>query len=264
MGNFLLFPQDGKVRVTSPFGWRGPAMHRGVDLASDNLGADYNLAAADAFVTRVAYEASGAGYWLEAKVDFPVDGKVAYIRYYHNKESVRFYDRPFRPPIKLGSRIVQGERIGIEGNTGSSAGSHLHFELRLGGNLPEHAVNPVPYLWIPKSLPIDSGVLTQAQFKSVKYVEDFRGESEEMKYGDKGEHVKALQNLLINFKHSVGPEGADGMFFGGTKGGIESFQRQQGLPVNGLVDEMTLATLFNAAINNMDKAKALGKQLVDL
>lgn len=171
-GNYLLFPQDGIVRVTSPFGMRNGRLHSGVDLASDNKGVDWNLASANGIVTNVGYSKADIGYWLEIKVDFKINGKVAYIRYYHMKESPKFYDRKGTPKITKGSKIKQGEKIGIEGSTGNSSGAHLHFELRLGGSTRAYAVDPVPYLRIPKGMELDKGALTQSQFKNVKYVDE--------------------------------------------------------------------------------------------
>jgi murein DD-endopeptidase MepM/ murein hydrolase activator NlpD len=41
-----------------------------------------------------------------------------------------------------GQWVAAGERIGVAGCTGSCTGTHLHFELRIGG-VP---VDPAPYL----------------------------------------------------------------------------------------------------------------------
>jgi len=171
-GNYLLFPQDGKVRVTSPFGMRNGRLHSGVDLASDNKGVDWNLASADGTVTNVGYSKVDIGHWLEIKLDFKISGKVAYIRYYHMKESPKFYDRKGTPKITKGSKIKQGEKIGIEGSTGNSTGNHLHFELRLGGSTRSYAVDPIPYLRIKRGMLVDRGSLTQSQFKNVRYTDE--------------------------------------------------------------------------------------------
>ncbi|HCX64173.1 MAG TPA: hypothetical protein DHN33_03060 [Eubacteriaceae bacterium] len=268
-GKFLLFPQDGLVRVTSPFGMRNGSKHLGVDLASDNKGIDWNLAAADAAVTRVAFQASGAGHWLEARVDFPIDGKPAFVRYYHLKEAPRFYDRTGKPVIKAGDKIKQGEKIGIEGNTGHSFGAHLHFELRLGGNLPQHAVDPVPYLWIPKALPIDKGQLTHIQFKKVKFVEDFK-EGKEMimiKKGDNGVNVTNAQNIFIALGYPLGGYGADGKFGEITDAVTKKFQGDNKLNVDGIIGpetwkQMTKKVSDKAVLS--DKAKNLAKQIIAL
>lgn len=269
MGNFFLFPQDGKVRVTSPYGWRNGSMHRGVDLASDNIGVDYNLASVDGIVTRVSYEANGAGHWMEARANFKVNGQDAYIRYYHMKEPVRFYDRTGQPFIKVGNQIKQGEKIGIEGNTGRSSGSHLHFEIRIGGNATDKTVDPVPYLWIPKALPVDGGTLTKQQFINIKYVEDFKEEVVDMKSGDKGENVKAYQSGLLVLGYGLDRFGADGIFGAVTSGATQKLQADGGLPQTGIVDGNTLAYFIRRLMEKASdvklmKAKEFANQIIKL
>ena len=35
--------------------------------------------------------------------------------------------------VRVGERVQQGELLGLAGSTGSSSGTHLHFELRRSG-----------------------------------------------------------------------------------------------------------------------------------
>ena len=44
--------------------------------------------------------------------------------------------------VSSGDQVDQGEVIGYSGNTGSSTGPHLHFEIRVNGS----AVDPLGYL----------------------------------------------------------------------------------------------------------------------
>ena len=261
----LLYPQDGKVRVTSPFGMRNGRMHRGVDVASDNKGIDWNLAAGDGRVTRVGYQESGAGHWIEIALSFPIDGKNAFIRYYHLKEAPRFYSRTGVPHAKVGNVVFQGEKIGVEGNTGTSFGDHLHFELRLGSTDSANAVDPVPYLWIPKKLPIDGGKTTQQQFATVRYFEDFKEEDMLIKRGAKGEVVKALQAAVEELGYSVGKNGVDGSFGGDTESAFKAMQKAAKIEVTGEVDDATLAYLVTGILKNprLTSAKKLTKEFSD-
>ncbi len=44
--------------------------------------------------------------------------------------------------VAPGQRVSRGQVVGYEGSTGHSTGCHLHFQIRVGGNL----VNPEPFL----------------------------------------------------------------------------------------------------------------------
>lgn len=61
-------------------------------------------------------------------------------------------------------------------------------------------------------------------------------------FGENGGRVADLQRALMKSGISV-PGGADGMFGGSTAGAVMSFQRREGLPVTGKVDERTAARL---------------------
>jgi peptidoglycan hydrolase-like protein with peptidoglycan-binding domain len=61
-------------------------------------------------------------------------------------------------------------------------------------------------------------------------------------FGERGDRVRALQQALISAGIAV-PGGADGIFGSQTAGAIMNFQRQQGLPVTGTLDEPTAGRL---------------------
>ncbi len=65
-------------------------------------------------------------------------------------------------------------------------------------------------------------------------------------FGERGDRVKALQQSLIDAGIKV-PGGADGQFGSGTAGAIMEYQRREGLPVTGKIDDQTAGKLGHTA-----------------
>lgn len=102
-------------------GW----IHTGVDIACPHGSA---LRAADAGrVTRVQYGSTGYGY------NVIID---------HGNGISTLYGHMSRIDVVVGQYVAKGEVIGAEGSTGRSTGPHVHFEVRIGGNM----VNPLNYI----------------------------------------------------------------------------------------------------------------------
>ncbi len=125
-------PQGWPVKgwVTSGFGMRNSPftgkrkMHEGLDIAA-RTGTPV-AATADGIVSR-AETVTGYGKLVV------IDHGYGYKTYYaHNS----------RIFVKVGQRVKRGERISAVGNTGSSTGSHCHYEVRRNG-IP---VNPHKFL----------------------------------------------------------------------------------------------------------------------
>lgn len=118
-GRFLIKPVRENYRISSPFGTRvhpisgKRKMHKGIDFAAPRGTPIY--AAASGKISRRAYSNSY--------------GNVIYIDH-HNGMSTRYahMDR-FQPGLSVGDVVPRGKLIGFVGNTGASAGNHLHFRL---------------------------------------------------------------------------------------------------------------------------------------
>lgn len=122
--------------VTSPFNDPSRTDHFGVDFACSG---DNNeiLASASGTVTRSDVSTSY--------------GEVIFILHNINGqeyETVYAHMRTGSRRVQLGDTVVQGQVIGIMGNTGDSTGQHLHFELHVGrwNDAKSNAVDPIPYL----------------------------------------------------------------------------------------------------------------------
>lgn len=112
----LRTPVDG-ARLSSRFGMRKhpvlgySKMHRGVDFAAPTGTPIY--AAGDGTV-----EAAGRN-----------GGYGNYVRIRHNGTYKTAYAHLSRIKVKKGSRVRQGQVIGLVGSTGRSTGPHLHYEV---------------------------------------------------------------------------------------------------------------------------------------
>jgi murein DD-endopeptidase MepM/ murein hydrolase activator NlpD len=120
-GQFI-WPVSGPV--TSPFGFRWGRMHEGIDIAVPE-GTPIR-AAADGVTAIAAYT---GGY-----------GNYTCIN--HGGGLSTCYGHQSGYSTSVGESVSQGEVIGFSGNTGSSTGPHVHFEVRVNGT----AVDPMGYL----------------------------------------------------------------------------------------------------------------------
>lgn len=67
----------------------------------------------------------------------------------------------------------------------------------------------------------------------------------ELKRGDSGPEVKAMQERLLKWNHQCLPEyGADGDFGEETEDAVKAFQKEKGLPVTGVYDAATEKALI--------------------
>jgi hypothetical protein len=134
--------KDGvPVRLVSLYGVRVDPItymqswHAGIDLVSDSdksvCAAVPGVVAVSTMITDPTNRTSEWGNYV--RID-GYDGR----RYYYCHLSRRL--------AEVGQRVAAGDVIGIEGSTGRSTGSHLHFEVRTESGL---TVDPTEILGIP-------------------------------------------------------------------------------------------------------------------
>ena len=128
-GSFI-WPCDNKV-ITSGCKRRWGRWHKGIDI-----GARY---------APVYASASGYAYTLENP-----GGYGHYIIIVHGDGWCTLYGHLDSYSVSYGEYVSQGEVIATSGNTGSSQGPHLHFEIRQARNLSSYFStdfkNPINYL----------------------------------------------------------------------------------------------------------------------
>ncbi len=117
-------PVKDSFRFTSGFGQRWGRLHAGADFAGPTGTPIY--ATADGVVTWAGWQ-SGYGYLVKIQHEFGIE-----TRYAHNS---KLY-------VKKGQRVSRGDKIAAMGSSGRSTGSHVHYEVRVGGK----PVNPMIYI----------------------------------------------------------------------------------------------------------------------
>lgn len=117
-------PLKDSFRFTSGFGNRWGRLHAGTDFAAPHGTAIYSTA--DGVVTHAGWS-SGYGQLIKIQHEFGLETRYAHLS---------------KMRVKVGQRVSRGDRIGDMGNTGRSTGTHLHYEVRVGGK----PVNPMIYI----------------------------------------------------------------------------------------------------------------------
>jgi murein DD-endopeptidase MepM/ murein hydrolase activator NlpD len=126
-------PMKGKLAISSPFGNRTHPVtgqvqfHNGVDLISvpstATLGANLFASAPGKVISNYYNDLGG--------FQLIIDSGYAVFGYAHLQ---------VKSPLAVGTIVRKGQIIGKVGNTGRSTGPHLHFTLRLDGQLVNPAV----------------------------------------------------------------------------------------------------------------------------
>lgn len=115
----MITPYKGKFKVTQVY--KG-ATHRGLDLVGLD---DKNIySTVDGTVEVAGWDSH------------PTGGMGLYIRINSAGDARRYYFAHLSAAlVKVGQTVRLGDLIGVEGSTGHSTGSHLHYEVR---SLPDN------------------------------------------------------------------------------------------------------------------------------
>jgi len=137
----MVWPTGGK-EISSDYGWRPkPCKH----CSSDHKGIDFVpgkgepvYSAMDGIVSRIDYGGSfGQHIYIDHIANFNDQSFESWRTIYAHME------KDSTPKnLRVGSIVKAGDPIGTVGNTGTSTGAHLHFELLVEGE----NVDPEKYL----------------------------------------------------------------------------------------------------------------------
>ncbi|MBQ9024195.1 MAG: peptidoglycan DD-metalloendopeptidase family protein [Bacilli bacterium] len=127
------WPTVSPYIVTSEFKYRWGRLHAGIDISGCGFGSPiYSIG--NGVVTEVTSNCPGQGYY-GSKCGGGY-GNVVYASY--GNGMIVKYGHLNTVTVHVGQSISRGTVIGTMGNSGSSTGTHLHFEVRVNGN----PVNP--------------------------------------------------------------------------------------------------------------------------
>ena len=111
-------------RITSPYGMRihpiskKKSFHAGIDLVKSHKSPIY--AFVEGVVQWAKWGATGTGFGGYGNV-VAIRDKYNHLHVYAHLDSI---------VVKEGQRVSKGQEVGKQGDTGNSAGSHLHYEIR--------------------------------------------------------------------------------------------------------------------------------------
>lgn len=148
--NYFRLPVDYDVFLAGTFAeLRANHFHAGIDIRTGGVEGKPIYAAASGYVSRI--NVSGKGYGKALYISHPNGYTTVYahlrefennIKFYVNKmqESRESYEVELYPEKNL-LWVEKGQVVAYSGNTGGSAGPHLHFEIRKTAS--QEAVNPL-------------------------------------------------------------------------------------------------------------------------
>lgn len=132
-------PYNGNFKVSQQF--KGPAIHDGLDLVG---------------LSNKDIHAVVAGRVIRADWENAADHKQGfglYVKVEANNGDIWYYGHLSQNTVKVGDTVSVGTKIGVEGSTGKSTGSHLHICCRPKG-IKASAKDVSKILGIPNAIGI--------------------------------------------------------------------------------------------------------------
>ncbi len=145
-------PVDFKMFLSGTFGeLRSNHFHSGIDIKTEGVQGQKVYAIADGYVSRIKVSTWGYG---KALYITHADGNTsvyAHLKIFNKEIDDYVIENQYKKesfeiqlfPLKDRFQIKKGNIIALSGNTGGSAGAHLHFEIR--NTKSEHPINPLQF-----------------------------------------------------------------------------------------------------------------------
>ncbi len=144
-------PMDIPFYLSGSFGeLRSNHFHSGLDIKTQGNEGLKVYSIDDGYVYRIKISRGGYGKALYIKHPSGIISVYAHLKSFNDKIEKYIRKKQYKKksfeievfPYKIELPVKKGEVIAYSGNTGSSSGPHLHFEIR---NEKEHPLNPAAY-----------------------------------------------------------------------------------------------------------------------
>jgi len=200
--DYFRSPIDGRIYLSGTFGeLRSNHFHTGIDIKTGGVEGKNVYAAADGWVSRI--KISPWGYGNAIYIEHPNGYTTVYghLQAYNTEisdyaqsqqyKAQKFAIDVFPEPHQI--QVHKGDIIALSGNSGSSGGPHLHFEIR--DNHSQEPLNPflfgikikdyvTPVIKSLRIYPAEEGALIQGENKAENFILKGWGKNYNLKNGD--------------------------------------------------------------------------------
>ncbi len=148
--DYFRSPVDIPIQLAGTFGELRPNhFHSGIDIRTNSMEGLNLYAVADGYISRMRVQASGFGYALYITHPNGLVSVYAHMQRYKGRifdkmREIQYQLKTFEIDTMLSPDLLpvsKSEIIGYSGNSGSSQGPHLHFEIRDAKT--EEPINPL-------------------------------------------------------------------------------------------------------------------------
>ena len=123
-----VWPTVSPFVITSYYGWRWGKLHGGIDISGTGFGSPI-FSSTDGVVLRINTSCPNRGYYGS-----PCGGGHGNYAYIKTDTGYTIYYSHMTSgiPVSVGQRVSKGQVIGYMGDSGSSTGTHLHYQIEDG------------------------------------------------------------------------------------------------------------------------------------